>query len=123
MQLSDLIKSADNWTKEVYARDEYDLQCSTDFSGACKFCLLGALKKLGIAESGLEYHLLAKKVREYTDKTHKYKDRNHVNKSQQLIIEGFWSIPEFNDCEVTFFEDIQNVIKLYEDSIAVGLKA
>lgn len=54
----ELIGTPDKWTQNVYSRDKLGSQCSIRSSEACKFCIMGAIRRVddsAAADKAYEY--------------------------------------------------------------------
>lgn len=54
----ELIGTPEKWTKQVYARDHYGMQCSIQSEEACTYCIVGAIRKICDYRASNTYNFL-----------------------------------------------------------------
>lgn len=105
MTVRSLLRNHQKWTKGTWARTNQGETCNADDSGACRFCLDGALRHCyGYTE---QYDKARSKLENYL---HNLAKSKHIDISSE---EGtrYHDIISFNDDDRTSFKDVRRLLE------------
>jgi len=89
MKLQELFTDESKWTKEAFARNKNNLKVDVSSPFAVCWCIYGGVMKC-YGQDGEDKSFILSRI---------------------LALNNFVSVIDFNDCELTTFEDIKKIIK------------